>query len=160
MVCVGCHIYHHSNLHMYCSASLCADVSLLVGVNVFCYLLCCSLCFTFFGNEWPKSSVAQTVFVYLYNWCQGDIYSSSNGLIVSFPTRGEAWDRGLWLLFVFTMERFVGLCCMPLTTQRSSVGLHRMPLNTLKNCVHSLDLFLEHSSDSWLVWTRATYTWM
>ena len=41
-----------------------------------CYLLCSRLCFTFFGNEWPKrqyTAVAQAMFMYLYNRCQ-DIF--------------------------------------------------------------------------------------
>ena len=125
-----CRLSHRSPWYHSASLYMCTGEGLLVGVKLFCYLLCSSLCFTFFGNEWPKSSIAQTVFVYLYNSCQGDIFSSSNGLVVSFPARGEpnsnrpanggAWDRRLWLLStcVFTMERFVGLCCMPLTTQR------------------------------------------
>ena len=36
---------------------------------------------------------------------------------------------------VITMERFVGLYCMSLTTQRRSVGFHRIPLNTLRNSI-------------------------
>ena len=52
---------------------------------------------------------------------------------------------------VFTvMERFAGLCCMPLTTQKSSVGA---PLDAAQHpeelcTIDSLDLFLEHSVES------------
>ena len=47
------------------------------------------------------------------------------------------------------MERFAGLCCMPLTTQTSSVGA---PLDAAQHheelcTIDSLDLFLEHFSD-------------
>ena len=84
-----CRLSHRSPWYHSASLYMCTGEGLLVGVKLFCYLLCSSLCFTFFGNEWPKSSIAQTVFVYLYNSCQGDIFSSSNGLVVSFLARGS-----------------------------------------------------------------------